>query len=360
MNENAAFFVALQTGVPPLALGEPGTAKTRTTEAFAKVVGRHYECVIGSQSEPCDIAGYPHFSTAHGRPVQACAPPEWKVNLEHSPTGGLLHLDELLDCAPAIQAAMLQLLTHGVPNTWICATGNPEECGTNGYSLAPTTVNRLCVLDWRTPIRGWTEGMVSDFKTDISDFPVLPQNWRDFIPTARAVVTSFTTKVDPGTLQKLPADAAARGKPWPSLRAWTNGATMIAACTAINAPEELLQELVTGCVGQGAAMSFLTWRKKFDLPNPEDLLADPSSFKVQKRGDVAHVVLSSIVAAVLNNNTEKRWLAAWEIASTQSDDAPDIVAVVFRPLMNNKPNPEISTPDKVRRRLMPILKAIGN
>lgn len=358
MNENSAFFICLQTNVPPAAFGEPGVAKTRTTEAFAKAIGRHYVSICGGQHEPADLTGYPHISESHGKKCLSMAPTQWRIDLEHSPGGGILHLDELTDCPPAVQSAMLQLLTHGIPNTWICATGNPAEQSTNGYDLAPTTVNRLCCLFWKTPVKSWQEGMISNFQTASSQFPILPADWQTYIPTCRAMVVSYTTKTTPEALQKLPENSADRSKPWPSLRSWTNAATLLAACTSIRASGEIEHELIQGCVGEGNAIAFLKWRKSLDLPDPEALLANPSLYKPSQRGDISHCVLQSVVAAVIQNNNKERWLAAWEVIGRQCDVAPDIAATVAHPLSNNKPIAGISTPEHVRKKLLPVLQAL--
>lgn len=358
-NENAAFFLCLQTGVPPVAFGEPGVAKTRTTEAFARAVNRHYVSICGGQHEPADLTGYPHIDQSHGKKCLSMAPTQWRVDLEHASGGGILHLDEMTDCPPAVQAAMLQLLTHGIPNTWICATGNPAEVSTNGYDLAPTTVNRLCCLTWKTPVKSWEQGMLTDFKTIPQQFPILPKDWQNGLQTARAIVVSFTTKAHPEHLQALPKDASKRGEPWPSLRAWTNAATLMAACESIRVPAEIEHELVQGCIGEGPTIAFLKWRKSLDLPDPEALIANPSSYKPASRGDLAYVVLAAVTAAILKNNTQDRWNAGWEIIGLQCDQAADVAAVAASPLANNKPTPGAAVPDKVRKKLMPILSVLG-
>ncbi len=355
-NENSAFFLGMQTNVPTLGVGDPGVAKTRTTEAFARAVKRHYECVVGSHAEPADLTGYPHISEVYGEKCLSLARTEWLINLENSPNGGILHLDELTDCAPAIQAAMLQLLTHGIKNTWICATANPGSSGTNAYDLAPTTVNRLCVLNWKTPVTSWARGMLTNFENHVEQFPILPKGWEDGMFAFRNLIVSFCTKAHPETLQQLPKNVADRGAPWPSLRSWTNAATLLTACEAIGGSEDIAFELLQGCVGNGCAIAFSTWRKALDLPDPEELLSDPGKFKPSARGDIAHVVLNSVVAAVLRQNTLQRWNAAWELVSIQCETAPDIAATASPPLTRNLPEPDARTPEKIRRKLLAVLQ----
>lgn len=357
---NEAFFIAAQSGVVPLAYGEPGVAKTRTTEAFAQVLGKHYECVVGSHHDPSELTGFPSLNTdENGRRMLSFVPTEWRIALESAQNGGLLHLDEMTDSSPATQAACLQLLTHGVKNTWIVATANPTECGTNAFDLSPATVNRLCVLNWETPVKSWHEGMIAGFDKIHHNFPILPANWTALIGSTNSLIVSFVTKVMPTVLQALPKTDDLRGKPWPSIRSWTNAARVLAAANSVGAREETINTLISGCIGEGAAMAFNNWRTKLDLPDPETLLADPKLYDPPARGDLAHAALSAVVAAVVRNNSKERWDAAWQVIDIQCDRAPDIAATVASPLIQNKLEKDWAPPKSVQQKLLPLLKALS-
>ena len=50
-------------------------------------------------------------------------------------------------------------------------------------------------------------------------------------------------------------------------------------------------------------MEFLAWSSELDLPDPEAVLADPTSFVLPERGDRAYAALSSVAAAVVADPT---------------------------------------------------------
>lgn len=363
---NDPFFISIQTGVPTFATGEPGTSKTRTTEAFARYIGFEYECLIGSQHDPIDIGGLPRV-TADGSAFSYIQP-EWRQRLTSSERGGLLHLDELFDCPPAVQAAFLQILGDGLHNCWIVATGNPVDQSTNGFSLGAPVINRLCWLDWQTPLQSWKDGLLNGWDTISTQYPILPANWRSLIPQARAAVVSFLERA-PQLAQALPENFQSDPAPYPSLRSWTHAATELAACWSLCAGEEVEDTLIAGCIGDAAAISFRKFLKARELADPEDLLRDPSLYKPEKlRGDIALQTLSAVVGAVLRNNTEERWLAAWSVIERQCDHAPDLAIASAGPLNNHKPLSQVrlggvapaqgavvQMPDSVREKLHAVV-----
>jgi hypothetical protein len=94
-----------------------------------------------------------------------------------------------------------------------------------------------------------------------------------------------------------------------------------------------------------------------DLPDPEDVLADPDAFRLPERGDQAYAVLSAIAAAVAANPTVERWLAGWRVLGKASQRAPDIAAVAARVLSRCQPA-GVAAPPEVRL-FAPLLKDAG-
>lgn len=366
LNEHKAFFIALQTsdhpdGAVPYGVGEPGIAKTRRTAAFAKFIERGYECIIGSQRLPEDVLGAPKVLELTGRNgsqhVMEHVPPGWRFRLENHARGGLLHLDELGDCQPAMQAALLQILADGVPNSWICATGNPVEISTNGYELSLPAINRLCQINWPDDRAAWERGMINGWDSLADDFPVLPSTWTSQLPGAKALVVNFCRR-NTAHFQQMPRTVG-EVAPWPSMRSWTHTATVLAAAKSLGVDEDVEDLLILGCVGRGAAIAFRNWIKSLDLPDPEALLADPKLFDPKSRGDLAFATLCAVVAAVLSNNTVDRWQAAWKIFERQCSEAADIAAAVCGPLAANRPKgadaAELRIPKSVEKKLFAIL-----
>lgn len=353
---NAAAFIAAQAGVIPLTYGQPGTGKTRTWESFCKAIGRHFECLILGQHDPTEITGFPHvcdldvsgvqlskensFKFSHTKALEYLIP-GYRQRLMLAPQGGMLFLDEMGDAPPACQAAALQLLNDGIPNTIIAAAGNPPDCSTNAYELAPAAVNRLCVLDWESDHEEWCNGLIAGFPAPA--FPILPVDWQKHIGEANGIITAYI-RHRPTAFQALPPERSARSQPWPSKRSWTNAAKLIAAARSIGANEEVRSQLIAGCVGSGAAQEFLHWLTQLDLPDPRDLLKDPTKYRHANRGDKVFAILSSVVATAINIKSEEAWLAAWKVIELAAQEALDIAVVCCSPLSNNKPTPQTQMP----------------
>jgi len=114
-------------------------------------------------------------------------------------------------------------------------------------------------------------------------------------------------------------------------------ARLLAAGQAAGADELVVSLLVRGAVGAGAGVEFLTWLEEADLPDPDAVLADPSSFRLPERGDRAFAALTSVAAAVASNPTAERWAAAWKVFGRAGEQAPDAAATAARTLARCRP-----------------------
>jgi len=65
-----------------------------------------------------------------------------------------------------------------------------------------------------------------------------------------------------------------------------------------------------------------------DLPDPEDLLADPGGAQLPERGDLRQAALDAVVAAVRARPGRDRWDAAWALLARAAETgAPDLLVV---------------------------------
>jgi hypothetical protein len=136
---------------------------------------------------------------------------------------------------------------------------------------------------------------------------------------------------------------------------------LLAACLSLGLPLEATETvtLMSGCVGETAAHEFLTYARELDLPDPEDVLRNPKALRLPERGDRAYAVLVGVVAAVLANNTEKRWNRAWDVlAVAVNDGKPDIAAGAARSLAFNRPKGNLLPPTSIDA-FLPLLKEAG-
>jgi hypothetical protein len=80
----------------------------------------------------------------------------------------------------------------------------------------------------------------------------------------------------PALVHQLPPNEARRGGAWPSPRTWEMAVRLIAFATAAGTSREVLSMLVRGVVGDGPGLELLAGLDRMELPDPEDLLADPA------------------------------------------------------------------------------------
>ncbi len=134
-------------------------------------------------------------------------------------------------------------------------------------------------------------------------------------------------------------------------------ARLWAAAGAAGASTEAETALVTGAVGEGAGIELLMWHLEMDLPDPEEVLADPDGFVVPERGDRAYAVLSAVAAAVAARPTVERWLAGWRVLGKAGEKTPDVAAVAARVLVQHRP-PGATAPPEVKL-FAPLLRDAG-
>ena len=351
-----ALGIAVAARVPVLLWGAPGTGKTSAIRAMADAMGWPCETVIAAIREPSDFAGLPIVS---GEEVRM-APPRWAQRL--AATGhGLLFLDEISTAPPAVQAALLRVVLERVvgdlplpEDVVVVAAANPPEQAADGWDLSAPLANRFCHLDWEVEPAVFAEGLAGGWAAP--EVPRLPDDWESHIPRMRSLVSAFIT-VRPGLACDLPADAARAGRGWPSPRTWDMAARLWAAAEAVEAGTDAETALITGAVGEGAGIELLMWEMEMDLPDPEALLAEPSSFDMPERGDRAYAVLSSVAAAVAAQPTVERWLAGWQILGKAGQTAPDVAAVAARVLARCRPAGAAAPPEV--KLFLPLLKDAG-
>ncbi|HET9443853.1 MAG TPA: MoxR family ATPase [Acidimicrobiales bacterium] len=350
-----ALGVAVAAGVPVLLWGAPGTGKTSAIRAMADAAGLPCETVIAAIREPSDFSGLPVVVNG----VVHFAPPRWAERLAAAGTG-ILFLDEISTAPPAVQAALLRVVLERVvgdlalpPGVVVVAAANPPEMAADGWDLSAPLANRFCHLDWTVDAMGFAQGIAGGWKPP--KVPTLPESWEEHLPLARGLVSAFVA-VRPALTLDVPGDASGAGRGWPSPRTWEMVARLWTAAEVSGASAEARAALVSGAVGDAAGLQLLTWQMEMDLPNPEDLLADPEGTTMPDRGDRAYAALSAVAAAVVSDLTVERWNAGWKVLA-RAGDHPDVAAVAARVLARNRPD---GAPAPAEAKIfIPLLKDAG-
>jgi hypothetical protein len=354
MEIQRAVGVGLQLGIPVIVWGEPGVGKTSFAYQLARQLDRHLEVVIAALREPSDF-GFPIPVEDEGQMMIGLVPPAWAVRLKH---GGILFLDEVSCAPPATQAALLRVVWEGcvgdlpLEDVQILLVANPADIAAGGWDLTPPMANRLLHLDWSVDAIEWSNGFLSGFP--IPNIPLV-RGWENHFPAAKGLISAFIRR-NPLRLLEVPKDSVKAGRAWPSPRTWEFAAKVVAASKVAEIPQEVL---LAGCVGQGPASEFLTWLENLDLPDPHEVLKDPSGFEIPKRGDLLFALLSSIVAVANESSEVDLWLSAWDVLARVATDGPaDVAAVAAKSLIGGM-QPGYPLPRQQIKPFTPLLQAAG-
>lgn len=321
-------------------VGNPGTGKTEGLKAIAKEVenqlGKKYTAEVWSapQIQAEDLAGlpFPDKETMTTRLLPLRVGKSILEDKNNPDNWGLVAFDEAGSISPAQEAALLNFVHGGklgeleLPES--IARGcmmNPEEVASNGRNLSPPAANRFSWLEWEPDFNSWYDYMTKDkgFETNVE---VLPKDWEStHFHYAKSLIAQYL-KRNQGSLFKMP-EAHNASCPWASPRSWTNAARCLASVLAIKekSTSDLAFLSTYSCVGE-EARSFVRWLTEMDLPDPEELLANPKEGKklldkvaAKNRMDQLTVVLESLAAAAIQDSKSRskkfqdRWTTACEL-----------------------------------------------
>ena len=327
-----ALTLAVAADLPVLLWGEPGIGKTAALTQLAAALDLPLTTVIASVHEPSDFSGLPVVGDDPATQGVPMAPPDWAVRLVRAGRG-LLFLDELSTAPPAVQAALLRLVLERrigalrlPPGVRIVAAANPRSSAADGWELSPPLANRFVHLQWTHDHDVVVRGLGGTWPR--ATLPRLdPRKLPEAVDFARRAVCGLLA-ARPTLVHRLPTGETQRGGPWPSPRSWDMTLSLIAFATAAGSSRDVLSSLVRGTVGDGPGLELLASLDRLDLPDPEDVLADPAGAVLPERGDLRQAVLDGVVAAVRTRPERARWDSAWAVlVRALETGAPDLVVV---------------------------------
>lgn len=333
-----AVEAALQANVPYVEWGPPGIGKTYRHRALIKrALGWPMEEILIATMEPADIVGMPK---AADRGYVRLAPP-WATRLYEATEGGtqpgVMFFDEISCATPAQQSPVMAIahdrrvgdLQFGAEIRFVAAA-NPPHQAAGGWDLALPLANRLVHFVSEPSAMRFVEALRAGFPLEAPYEPA--PNWRGQIPVWRSHVAAFLTRRPALALVVPSGDEAEATLSWPSYRSWDN-LTRLLACGERD--PELALPLALATVGEGAATEFLAWLRKVDLPDPRDVIVDPSIVGAPGPDDDHRVyaIVSSVVTLVESLNVSpstpaytKLWLDAWSALHRIAGHSAEIVA----------------------------------
>jgi hypothetical protein len=335
---NWAPLIAGQIGVVPLSMGIPGVAKTAFFEALAAASGRRFLPYMLDQSLPEDLKGYPVVQeiVVNDQPYKAMVHILEEARLRAELEPSVVLLDELTCAGHSLQAAALQWVNSPHRKSWMFAAANPPDKAAAGVDLTPPMVNRLCVIPWETPIDAIRQGWRNGLQFPAPTIPLVPDSWQEFLPKWGIVIDDFIQRF-PDLLQVYPKDPAKAAQPYPTPRSWTNVIKLLAAAESVAADDMVRRMLVVGCVGDGAGAELLAFLDTLDLPDPEDVLRNPQSLKLPRRGDLAIALVRAVLARVAAVNSVERWERCCDVFEHAYSQNKEVAMAGFGKLWKLKP-----------------------
>lgn len=378
--------------LPALIWGLPGVAKTAIMGKLAERLKMVLETVITSIRQPEDFGGIPIPDENDG--VRRLTDTWVQRALKIIKEGGtvLAFFDEVSCAAPATQSALLRPVLEGwIGDTYLprdqvkfAAAANPPDIAAGGWDQSLPLANRWSHLPWPNPTAAeWADFMAGGDGMMPEIFILDLEKWKEEFEKAKPIVGAFFQKGEHEMYLNelddvLKNDAARFPMAYGSPRSWESATRLYATIRVMQASDdsnarqradEVKLALMASNVGHPGALAFSTWLTEADLPDPEEVLADPSSWKPKKeREDVMYAVCNGVAAAAVKPQAsakeyKKRWTAAWEVIGKITPFSRGLAAVSARRIAAKKNRPKGSLLDpkvvKVANELKDVLAATG-
>lgn len=242
-----------RAGQPCYLEGPPGVGKSEAWAQIAEEAGVGFIDIRLAQMDPVDLRGLPK----HSGDLVTWGRPDFLPMVERDGEEGIVLFDELGDCGKAMQSAAYQPILNGrvgphvIPPGWYrCAAGNSQKHRAGAQAMSTALANRFNWIEVEADVDCYREHGV---KIGIHH-----------------LILGFL-KHRPNLLHDM---AVGSTKAFPSPRSWHR------ASAFIDAPADVRTRLIAGCVGEGAAGEFAAYMRAIDLPDLEEILADPKHCRI--------------------------------------------------------------------------------
>jgi hypothetical protein len=146
---------------------------------------------------------------------------------------------------------------------------------------------------------------------------LLPKGWDSRVAQCKNRIGAYIKRNTTACHNMPPPHKA--GCAWNSPRSWENAAILSAAVEATGERKTsgLAALAIEACVGDGAATPYIDWLVNMNMPDPEDLLADPKNAPqlFPDRNDQLTVTMEALAHAAMEKREDHldRWQTAWRI-----------------------------------------------
>ncbi len=260
---------------PTYVEGPPGVGKSEMWAQIADELGIGFIDIRLAQMDPVDLRGLPK----HEGEYVTWGRPDFLPIEERDGKEGIILFDELGDCGKAMQSAAYQPILNGrvgphiIGKGWYrCAAGNSQRHRAGAQAMSSALANRFAWIEVEADVECWVEHAT---RIGVHHYMI------GFI------------RFRPELLHKM--DEA-------MLKAFPTPRSVVSAAEYVEESPDVRGRLIAGCVGAGFAGEFEAFMRTMDLPDLEEILADPKKCRIP--GEPAHkYALSSMLARYAERNT---------------------------------------------------------
>jgi len=331
-------------GLPTILWGAPGIGKSDIIEAVGRSTELDVHTVYPACLRPDDIGSVIVPDGKGGVQSVLCEPALRAVQHKDE---AILFIDEMSGGYAAVQGALMNVILQRrvgdvrlSPNIRILAAANPPESSSGGWELTAPNANRFCHFEWQTPSpSAWAQWLLTRNGVAIPAKPTLDvAEWMGHYDMEARILGQFI-KGASSYLHNMPAEGSPqRGRAWPSPRSWVSALHARVTAKTLDAPSDVADLILEGCVGTTATAAYLTYCSKLDLPSPEQVLAGHWKYD-PIRSDIAYLALHNTLQYIRAQDTSEVRLACAEalmptIVTIQRSGQIDIVMPIMTALVD--------------------------
>jgi MoxR-like ATPase len=302
----------VQAGVPSLLLSQPGAGKTSMARVILEFYGYGVVELVGNDLEVERVRGYP--VPLEGKIVYL--PDELLSRLRK---GAGLVLSDVTTAPPETLNALLEFIRVGLvvgerAKFPIILSANPEEYMTSGSPLGPALANRVGIYGLRVSpyaqvkaleearkalLGGFRPSSLDNFFTQVEEegwrrlqeggWNLPPKLTEEDIPLmaeAAALALEVASKFlrRQAGYEELSGDVLRDSRPFFSRRSFSMAISVLATFYALRAKgwkgDGYLPAALSGIIGEGygSSLALMALEGEEDIPDPEEVLADPTLF----------------------------------------------------------------------------------
>lgn len=332
------------TGIPVLLWGKPGVGKSSFIEGLASPE-LTVTTLIASIHDPTDFSGLPVLEDGQVR----YAIPEWVKRFNQTETS-ILFLDELSTAPPSVQSALLRVVFerkvgfHSLPEgVRIVAAANPPDLMVGGWELSPPLRNRFVHLNWDIPTDLYVQALSNGWET--GELPTIdPVAHAEALRAFKNKIGGFM-RVKPDVLYANPEE---NKYAFASPRSWDFACALLASADVLGyryeeaADNQIIFELVAGCLGEATAVMLMEYLRNLRLPDPEEVLDGKAAVDINSLDDSELFVLFAglndyLLRTSEDNHLLRRSTVYLTLAETTfGDGRRDVIFVPLKQLARNR------------------------